>query len=173
MDETLFKKMCLIASKEVGKKTFVRNYVNSFYGDTMMTIGAAFGIKVVEMYGIKINLNFWVNSDKENRFKYLYRRYIDDSNGVILMYDITNAETLNKLSEWYLLIKENLDHDPPILLVGNKLDLEEHREVSKEQVEKFKEKHKLTSSMEISLKTGENVEEMFVNIIKMILASQF
>jgi len=67
------------------------------------------------------------------------------------------------------LIKNNLDYDPPILLVGNKLDLEENREVSKEQVEKFKEKHDISSSMEISLKTGENVEEMFMDITRIIL----
>jgi GTPase SAR1 family protein len=56
----------------------------------------------------------------------------------------------------------------PILLVGNKLDLEENREVSKERVEKVKEDNNISESMEISLETGENVELMFKKLAEMI-----
>ncbi len=57
------------------------------------------------------------------------------------------------------------------MLVGNKLDLEENREISKERIKKFKENSKISSSMEISLQTGKNVEEMFMHIGRMILNS--
>ncbi len=84
------------------------------------------------------------------------------------MYDITNAQTLKRLSEWVQLAK-NYKEDVPILLVGNKIDLEQKREVSKEQIERFKVNNKISESMEISLETGENVEEMFLRLTKMLL----
>lgn len=84
------------------------------------------------------------------------------------MYDITNAQTLKRLSEWVKLAK-NYKEDVPILLVGNKIDLEQKREVSKEQIERFKVNNKISESMEISLETGENVEEMFLRLTKMLL----
>lgn len=84
------------------------------------------------------------------------------------MYDITNAQTLKRLSEWVQLAK-NYKEDVPILLVGNKIDLELKRDVSKEQIERFKVNNKISESMEISLETGENVEEMFLRLTKMLL----
>ena len=90
-----------------------------------------------------------------------------------MMYDITKLKTLNWLSKRFSLIKEYKTDDLPILLVGNKLDLEENREVLKEHVENFKEKYGLLSSMEVSLKTGENVEKMMIKISNLIIEKNF
>lgn len=84
------------------------------------------------------------------------------------MYDITNAKTLNMVSEWCQMAK-NYRKDIPILLVGNKLDLEMKRDVSKEQVENFKLNNEISESMEISLETGENVEKMFLRLTGLLL----
>ena len=86
------------------------------------------------------------------------------------MYDITNNDSLNKIPLWVKFIRENRG-DVPILLVGNKVDLKENRVVSKEQAKKVKEDHGLSSFMEISLKTGENVEDMFKKIISLIISN--
>jgi len=164
-------KICLFADKDVGKKSLARsNFVNSFCNGEghMNTTGVEFAIKEVEIHGKVIKLQIWIISDDEERFQYIWNMYIRGSNGVILMYDITNAETLNRVSEWCLMIKNHRD-DIPILLVGNKLDSEENREVSKEKVEKFKENNDISSSMEISVKTGEKIEKMFLNLTCMIL----
>jgi len=69
----------------------------------------------------------------------------------------------------YIGILINYGEDTPILLVGNKLDLEMKREVSKEQIENFKLTNKISESIQISLETGENVEEMFLRLTKMLL----
>ena len=87
------------------------------------------------------------------------------------MYDITNLKSLQFLSERYEIIKELGYTNLPILLVGNKLDAEEDREIFPEQVKQFKKNHNLSSSIEISLKSGENVEKMFFDITKMILTA--
>ena len=92
------------------------------------------------------------------------------------MYDITNQDSLTIFPNWIQMVNEYSDENEipiPILLVGNKLDLEEHREVSKEQVKRFMGQHDIFSSMEISLKTGENVEHMVTEITRMILTKRY
>ena len=159
-------KICMFASKDVGKKTLAKKLHQ--FDDYVL--GEARGVhlltKTIEVYNEVASLQLWILFESRRS---LLEQYPKGSLGFILMYDISNAKSLDWLSEWCQLIKNNLDYDPPILLVGNKLDLEENREVSKEEVAKFKEKHDISSSMEISLKTGENVEKMFMDIVRMIL----
>ena len=130
--------------------------------NTSQTLGVEFLIKDIEIAGKKIR--FSIHLYFKDPFKELIPSNIQGSTGVILMYDITNAETLDNLSEWYHLLKKYVKQEIPFFLVGNKKDLEEHREVSKEHIETFKENYDITSSMEISAKTGENVEHMFIEI---------
>lgn len=166
-------KVCLFANKDVGKKTFAKSdfLYNPMILDHMTTRGIEFASKTVEVYGKHIRTAFWICSSKV-RFQIRWNSIFNGSLGIILMYDITNEKSLNWLSEWCQMAK-NYREDISILLVGNKLDLEEHREVSKEDVEKFKEKHEISSSIEISLKTGENVEEMFRKLTITIIKKWF
>jgi len=152
-----------IGDKNVGKKLLVRNYSNHHDEDYMSTLGITLLKKEVEFDERIISLMIGVLSP-EDHFKELYSKtYIQGSNGAILMFDITDAKTLDKIPEWVQMIKKNATQsNAPILLVGNKLDLEERRAVSKKQIEALlQENHDITSAMEISLMTGENVEEMF------------
>jgi len=127
-------------------------------------IGVDFFARGVEINrNQKIILDFWIHNE-DKKFEFLLNFQTMGAKGIILMYDITNEESLNKLSEWIPLIRDS----PPILLVGNKLDLGSNREVSKELVDIFKEKNNISDSMEISLQTGENVEKMFKKLTEMI-----
>ncbi len=163
--------LSILASKDVGKKT-LRNYFESkFQNCTGIMLGVDLLGKTIEIDGKVISLSTWLffyeETDIRNKEIFLIN-WASKNHGVILLYDITDIRTLNKLSEWCHRIK-NYKEDMPILLVGNKLDLKEHRNVSKEQLERFKESHGIHASMEISLKTGENVEKMFIKLPKMIL----
>jgi len=164
-------KICLFADKDVGKETLAKsNFLKRFDevppSTYMMIKGVDFATKTLELRGKIIKVQFWIISDDKHRFQGIRKQYIKGSQGVILMYDITNAKTLNMVSEWCQMVKD-WRKGIPILLVGNKIDLEEQREVSKDEVEKFKENHDISSSMEISLKTGENTEKMFMKITEM------
>jgi len=158
-------KVCVFADKDVGKETLAKsNFLNRHFH----MIGVESTSKDVEFCGKNIRLQFWIISDDRERFQHIWKQYIKGSLGVILMYDITNAKTLKMVSEWCQMVKD-CRKDIPILLVGNKIDLEEQREVSKDRVDKFKENHDISSSMEISLKTRENVEKMFLRLTEMLL----
>ena len=163
--------LSILASKGVGKKT-LRNYFESkFQHCSGITLGVDFLGKTIEIDEKVIRLStclfFIEETDVRNEETVLINR-ASKNHGLILLYDITDIKTLDKLSEWCHGIK-NYKEDMPILLVGNKLDLKEHRNVFKEQLERFKENHGIHASMEISLKTGENVENMFIKLPKMIL----
>lgn len=167
-------KICLFGDKDVGKKTlafsdFLKNIFREDYY-SMSTRGVELTTKEVNFCGKITRLQFWIISDDKERFQSIWKQYIKGSNGVIFMYDIANAKSFIRMSEWYQIV-QNYKVKIPILLVGNKLDLEEYREVSKDQIEMFKQDHNIVSSMEISVKTGKNVEEMFLKITNLILKS--
>ncbi len=177
-------KVCLFADKDVGKKTLAR-FLEKVGSDLNYgsTIGVDFFSKNIEIKGKKAKLQLWIFSDKEDygyglikmmqerNITFLYHFFINGSNGVILLYDITNSKSLDFLSIVLQDVKKAREkYDFPLLLVGNKLDLEEYREVSNDQVKKFKEENNISESMEISLQTRENVEKkMFRKFIEMIL----
>lgn len=163
--------LSILASKDVGKETLKNYFEGKFQTSTSIILGVDLLTKTIEIDGKGIRLSTWLFFYEEthvrNKETFLIKR-ASENHGVILLYDITNIKTLDKLSEWCHKIK-NYKEDIPILLVGNKLDLEEHRTVSQEQLERFKEDHGISASMEISLKTGENVDKMFIKLTEMIL----
>jgi len=118
-------KISLLAMEDVGKETLLTNYFKDSFVHSMKSQGVVFVVKNFELYGKMIRSSIWIFSPKE-RFIHLFGSYITGSHGVLLMYDITNKETLSYLSEHCQKIKNNLDYDPPLLLVGNKLDLEKN-----------------------------------------------
>jgi small GTP-binding protein len=85
------------------------------------------------------------------------------------MYDITNRNSFNSISEWTSNIYEIKNHDFPLVLIGNKCDLKDDREVSEEEGLETAEKYK-TTYFETSAKEGINIEkpidELLNNIIK-------
>ena len=163
-------KICLFADSDVGQETLAKsNFLKRLFENYYIQVkGVEFATKRVEHSGKIIVQQIWIMSDDKKSFQSTWKNYLIGSNGVILMYDITNAKTLSMVSEWCQMVK-NIGEEIPILLVGNKSDLEENREVSKEQVEKLKVDYNISSSLEISLKTGENVEEMFRKLAGMIV----
>ncbi len=164
----------VLGSENVGKKTLAKSrfLTSPSILDDMLTMGVEFSATIVEIYETKVKLLFRIFSRKQYFWDKTQRVnleiHVRSSNGAVILYDITNPKTLEQVPRWIQIVKDNAG-DIPILLVGNKLDLEEQREISKEQVEKVKEHHHISSAMEISVKTGENVEKMFLNLAGMTL----
>ena len=161
----------IIASKDVEKaveRLFKTNVMDQFYNENYLTtVGVEPFAKTIEIHGKKIKLIVLLHSSDEE-FSWLFERSAKRSNALILIYNISNSKTLNNLLEQIRKIR-NIKSVIPIILVGNKSDLEEDREVSKEQLEEIKENYDISLLMEISLKTGENVEEMYRNVTTMLL----
>lgn len=112
-------------------------------------------------------LQLWDIQESEN-FKLITPSYCVGAEGALLMYDITNLKSLNFLIDFIQVIMENAG-DIPILLVGNNLEIQEFREVSKEQGTQIAEEYNLSGFVEISTKTGQNITIMFKTFTEMLM----
>ncbi len=96
-NESVFK-VSLLAMEGMGKHTLISsNFIQDFDLD-MSVNGLSFGTKNIEIDGKKIRLSVWIYSS-EKRFKFVQSDYLNGSNGVIVIYDITNAKSLNFIHE--------------------------------------------------------------------------
>ncbi|MBY8992366.1 MAG: GTP-binding protein [Candidatus Lokiarchaeota archaeon] len=163
MSEYLFK-VCLLADRDVGKTPLSKYIDPSYVEEYSHVFGVDFLKKEVNTFGILSTHMVWTISSPFWVFN-LTKSYLNGANGIILMYDISNANSLNYLSKTLQNIKKPGKMDNfQFLLVGNKSDINQNREVSKEQIKKFKIENNISKSMEISIKTGKNIEKMFTRI---------
>lgn len=105
----------------------------------------------------------------EQRFRFLLPQYCKGANGVFFLYDITKPLTLEHLPEWISIVRQTCGSGIPILLIGSKADLEEYRKVSREKALQALQKYNLTSYLELSSKTGKNVQKSFRKMAKILI----
>lgn len=168
-------KICLFGDGNVGKTTLVNRFLTGmFETDYKITIGVELYIINLDIEGINVTLQIW-DFAGEKEYRYLFPSYVNGAEGGIFMFDITQKETLTNLYEWLLIFKESsidYENDIPLIMVGGKLDLQEKRAVQADHIEKVAEKFKFKSYLECSSKTGENVEECFEEIAKIIMKKE-
>lgn len=150
------------------KKEFINMYLQQiFREDLSLTIGMEFYIREVQLNGDIIVLQFWDISENE-RFRFLIQSYCKGANGAVLMFDINDSKTLDYLIDYIQTIRDNAG-DIPIILIGNRIDLEESREISREEGIEITKRYNLSAFTEISTKTGENVEKTFEVLTEIIM----
>ncbi len=153
-------KIMLLGDASVGKTSLTIRYISgSFLEDLKLTIGVDFYSKTTDFQDKKIKLQIW-DFGGEQRFRFLLSQYCKGANGAFFLYDMTNSVTLSHLPDWTQIIREHAG-DIPIMLIGAKLDLDEFRAVSREDGILAAKKYNLASFVELSSKTGQNVEKAF------------
>ncbi|MFX0005486.1 MAG: Rab family GTPase [Promethearchaeota archaeon] len=165
-DRTL--KIVLLGHPEVGKANLSQKLCyNSFNPSERLVIGVEFHVKALEVKGKKIKMQIWDIAGEE-RFSFLTPTYCLGANAVLIVYDITNSKTVDKIDSWIELIRQKAGN-VPIVLIGNKIDLEDYREIPREEGLKLTQEYNLSGFSEISTKTGENVKNLFEDLSKLIL----
>lgn len=172
MKKEMAYKLCIFGESCVGKTTLARRYLMGYFEeDIKLTMGAELFIKFLEIENMRIVLQIW-DFGGEKTFQFLLPMYSKGSFGGIFMFDLTRANTLNRIEEWLGCFKEGLTSDRkdvPILLVGGKLDLQEQIAVSKNEAERIAQQHNLFQYIECSSKNGKNVEIVFEKLVRKIL----
>jgi small GTP-binding protein len=153
-------KVMMLGDASVGKTSLTIRYISGFFlEDLKLTIGVDFYSKNILFRESRVKLQIW-DFGGEERFRFLLSQYCKGANAAFFLYDITNARTLDHLSTWTELIRKHAGHIP-VMLIGSKLDLAEFRAVKREDGIKTAKNHNLSAFIELSSKTGQNVEEAF------------
>ncbi|MHA1642428.1 MAG: GTP-binding protein [Promethearchaeota archaeon] len=128
---------------------------------TLSTIGVDFETKKIKVDNKDVLLNIW-DFAGERKFRMLLPSYISGASGALILYDITNRESLEDLHDWMKIIDSVPNGPKTRILVEAKIDLEKYREVNREEGLKFHEKYNFQGELiGTSAKTGENVENVF------------
>ncbi|MFX1243217.1 MAG: Rab family GTPase [Promethearchaeota archaeon] len=161
-------KILLLGDVSSGKDDLARKYTSRCYPeDTKLKLGVDFYTKTTTFKDKKIKIQLW-NVESEDIKGFLLSSYCRGSNGAIIMYDITNFNTLRHVPDWVQLIRKNAGNIP-IVLVGNLSNLEKTWDVSGEEGIKLAKQYNLSGFVEISTKTGENVEETFQSFTEILV----
>jgi small GTP-binding protein len=153
-------KICLLGDGAVGKTSLVRRYVFDVFNDKYLT---SFGTKVskksVEIGDAKVDLMIW-DILGQKTYETLHQAYYRGAAGALVVCDLTRPETIESLVGWLESFRQ-VAGGVPVLLLANKADLD--RKIDAERLEEFG-RSQGCDLLETSAKTGQNVEEAFLNL---------
>jgi small GTP-binding protein len=157
-------KIVLIGDTSVGKTNILSKYLsNEFDPDSKATVGVEFGTRDFQIENNKVKVQIWDTAGQE-RYRSITNAYYKGAKGSLLVYDITNPKTFENLDKWLSDLKANAEEKISVVLIGNKSDLEEERQISIEQGKEKAAFFKL-AFMETSALNGNNIEKAFNELI--------
>jgi small GTP-binding protein len=161
-------KIMMLGDDSVEKTSLTIRYISGFYlEDLKLTIGVDFYSKTTNYRGKEVKLQIW-DFGGEERHRFLLSKYFKRTNAALFLYDITNRLTLDHLPDWIQIIRE-YSGDIPIILVGTNLHLQAKREVSKKEGMLIEKKYNFSVFAEVSAKTGQNVDQLFEDVIEILI----
>ena len=167
MDDEVTLKFIILGDSGVGKTNLLLRYVGeSFSENYIATLGIDFKMKNIIYNDIKIALQIWDTAGQE-RFRSITKSFLKGTDGIIFMYDISKKDSFLNLKNWIAEIDNSKLPDVKFVICGNKIDLEENREVTEEMKKKLSKEFE-TDIIEISAKKGIKIEEPFDMLINKI-----
>jgi Ras-related protein Rab-1A len=158
-------KILLLGDSSVGKTCFLLRFTEDTFTDNhISTIGVDYKLKIINSDDKIVKLQVW-DTAGQDRFRSITKNYFRGSHGIVLLYDITSIHSYNNIKSWLQQIRESLGDGVSILLVGNKLDLEHNRRVSREQGSQLATENNM-GFYETSAKDGINISEAFEYLYK-------
>ena len=153
-------KLIFLGDQSVGKSCILNRFMNdTFTEEYQATIGLDFQSKNVQIDNQDIHLLLYDTAGQE-KFRSLIPMYTRDANIILLVYDICSKDSFNHLSDWLNDLTTINKDDVIFAVVGNKIDLEDEREVKKEEGENFAKEHDFIFA-EVSAKSGDGFSELF------------
>ena len=160
-----------LGNSSVGKTSFIQRYTNNtFQISNLTTTGYDMQRKIMKINDKTYKVDFHDTQGQE-RYRAISKNFIKNADGIILMYDITNQTSFDSITEWMDNIRKAKAEGFPIVLVGNKCDLEEMRVISKEEGEELAKKYELPF-YETSNKDSINIEDSCLDLINKAIAEK-
>ena len=161
-------KILLLGDSSVGKTCFLKRYIDNTFQDAYLsTIGFDFKYKFVTLKsGKQVKIQLWDTAGQE-RFRTIAKSYYKGAHGIVLIYDVTVKKTYDNIRKWLNQIKNEASRRISIILVGNKIDCDDKREVTTEEGQKLADSNQLPF-YEASAKESININECFQDLIEKI-----
>jgi len=156
-------KTVILGDSGVGKTSILNRFSDGTFSENFMsTIGVDFKIKTIDILNKRVKLQIWDTAGQE-RFRFLTQGFYRGAQSVVLVFDVTSFSSFESLTSWLKEIERFAVPDINIVLVGNKADRDELREVTKQQAEDFCEKNQI-KYLETSAKTADNIGAAFKSV---------
>ncbi|KAI8987357.1 ras family-domain-containing protein [Mycotypha africana] len=156
-------KLVFLGEQSVGKTSLITRFMYDTFDNTYQaTIGIDFLSKTMYLEDRTVRLQLWDTAGQE-RFRSLIPSYIRDSSVAVVVYDITSRASFQNTSKWIEDVRAERGSEVIIVLVGNKTDLNDKREITVEEGEKRANECKVMF-IETSAKAGHNVKTLFRRI---------
>ena len=161
-------KVLLLGNSDVGKSSIILRYVDQTWSDIFVpTIGVDFKVKTLVIDKKNVKMQIWDTAGQE-RFRTVVSSYFKGSHGIFIIYDITNRESFKNLENWLGEIEKNASDKVLKILIGNKCDLEQEREIQFEEGQAFANRNGM-QFIETSAKNNTNINEAFEALAKLMI----
>ncbi|MBN3325343.1 RAB43 protein, partial [Atractosteus spatula] len=157
-------KIVLIGDAGVGKTCVVQRFKTGIFVERQgNTIGVDFTMKTMDIQGKRVKLQIWDTAGQE-RFRTITQSYYRSANGAVIAYDISKRGSFTSVPRWIEDVKKYAGSSIVQLLIGNKSDLTDMREVPFEDAQALVSRLDLVDAIETSAKDSRNVEEAFTKM---------
>ena len=170
MTDEIVLKILVLGDSAVGKTSILLKYTDDYFPNVYVTtIGVEYKTKIVKVNGLDITLQIWDTAGQE-RFRSLAKSFMQGADGILFVYDITYKKSFDSIKNW-IRQTEDVNGSFQKIIVGNKIDLSNKREVSTDNLNKFCNNNGKAKGIEMSAKLGVNVTETFDILVKDILGN--
>lgn len=161
-------KHIIIGDSLSGKSSYMNKLLyDTFSNDKTTTIGVDFGVLYVTINNKTLKNHVWDTAGQET-FKSIIRSYYRNSDGCILTFDVTNRKSFENINKWIDELQLYSNYEKlSVIIIGNKIDLENQRAVSMEEAEELSLKYDIPY-IEVSVKNDINIKRAFYKLINLI-----
>ena len=162
--------LIIIGESNVGKTSLIRRYTNNLFNTNHLeTVGIEFNTREEKINNKIIKVKIWDTAGQEI-FQSLTKNFYRKADGIIIVFDVGNKESFEKLHDWIKSVYDNIDsyREMHLIIVGNKNDLEENRQVTQEEGVKLSEYFEIPY-FEASAKNGNGVRTFMMKIIEDVI----
>ncbi|XP_049422195.1 EF-hand calcium-binding domain-containing protein 4B isoform X2 [Epinephelus fuscoguttatus] len=168
--DRLFK-VVLVGNSSVGKTSLLRSFCEGrFHPSTTATVGIDYSVKTLTLDNMQVAMQLWDTAGQE-RYRSITKQFFRKADGVVVMYDVTVEESFKAVRPWLTNVQEAAGEGIPILLLGNKMDMDGDREVSFKEAEQLAYENKVMF-FEVSAYTAKNVTESLTHLARVLMEQE-
>ena len=167
--EYLTFKTVIVGEYGVGKTHIHHRYIHKVFAEPMTSnLSYDFMVKMVRIEGVRAKIQFWDTSSQE-RFGMLHHAFYRRCDGIVLVYDIHDRHSFERLKHWNEELLEWAPKDVRKIVVGNKCDLKSENAVTLEEAQMFCKEMEIPYCFEISAKNGYQIKEAMHSLEKLLI----